>query len=158
MPSVLHCSRNVLVLFGLASEIQKAHFLQPVNKWFLRTFLYLPTFLQSNAWDFCPVMTMIFENAPATSKDFQQFSKNFRKLPNTSEDVLTTIEHFWSLFNDLYKHVLIVLGHKFIIQCLLGIFLWKFWIFANNQASKNNLTRFVSQVWKIALDAWDWYL
>ena len=33
MPSVLHCSRNVLVLFGLASEIQKAHFLKPVNKW-----------------------------------------------------------------------------------------------------------------------------
>ena len=34
-----------------------------------------------NAWDFCPVMTEVSENVPATSTHFQQFSKDFQTLP-----------------------------------------------------------------------------
>ena len=36
-----------------------------------RNVVYLPTFFDSNAGDFCLVMNGISENLPATSKDFE---------------------------------------------------------------------------------------
>ena len=40
--------------------------------------LYLPTFSESNAWDFHLVMTGIFENVPLRG-DFRRFSMTFRR-------------------------------------------------------------------------------
>ena len=62
--------------------------------------LYLPTFSESNAWDFCLVITGISENVPATSEDFRQFSEDFLTLPKMSKDVLMNFEHFWSYLKD----------------------------------------------------------
>ena len=43
--------------------------------------LYLPTFPESNAWDFHLVMTEISVSVPATSEDFRRISEGFRTLP-----------------------------------------------------------------------------
>ena len=43
--------------------------------------LYLPTFSESNAWDFRLVMTGISENVTATSEDFPKTSQRFWKFP-----------------------------------------------------------------------------
>ena len=58
---------------------------------------YLPTFSESNAWDFHLVVTGISKNVSVTSEDFWWLSEDFRTLPKMSEDVLTTFEHFPSL-------------------------------------------------------------
>ena len=42
--------------------------------------VYLPTFSESNAWDFHLVMTEISGNVLVTSKDFQRISKDFQTL------------------------------------------------------------------------------
>ena len=39
--------------------------------------VYLPTFSESNAWDFHLVMTKISGNVPVTSEDFQRISEDF---------------------------------------------------------------------------------
>ena len=49
--------------------------------------LYLPTFSESNAWDFHPVMTGISGNVLASSDDFRRLSEDFRTLPKMSADV-----------------------------------------------------------------------
>ena len=58
--------------------------------------LYLPTFSESNAWDFCLVMTGISENVPATSEDFQQFYEDCWTLLKMFKNVPMNFEHFWS--------------------------------------------------------------
>ena len=58
--------------------------------------LYLPTFSESNAWDFHLVMTEISGNVPATSEDFRQISEDFRSLPKI-KCPLTVPEDVWAL-------------------------------------------------------------
>ena len=111
--------------------------------------VYLPT-----AWDPYLVMTGIFENVSATSETFRQFSEDFWTLLKMSEDFPTTFEHFSSYLKDDNINVLWLT--QIIIQCLLGLFLWKsYWIFTVYHVVKNNLCGFVSQAWEIVLDAWD---
>ena len=57
------------------------------------TKLYMPTFSESNARDFCLAMTRISENVRGTSEDFQRCFKHFRTLPKMFEDIPTTFEH-----------------------------------------------------------------
>ena len=47
-----------------------------------------------NAWDFCPVMTGVSENVPATSTHFQQFSKDFQTLP---KNVWSCSDNHWAI-------------------------------------------------------------
>ena len=64
--------------------------------------LYLPTFSESNAWDFRLVMTEISVNVPATSGDFRQISEDFRTLPKIKCPQMfpKTFEHFRSYLKD----------------------------------------------------------
>ena len=48
--------------------------------------IYLPTFSESNVWDFRLVMTGISENVTATSEDFRWFPEDVQTLPKMSED------------------------------------------------------------------------
>ena len=59
--------------------------------------LYLPTFSESNAWDFHR-MTGISGNVPATSEDFQRLSEDFRTLLKMSAHI--PFEHFQSFLKD----------------------------------------------------------
>ena len=89
-----------------------------------------------NAWDFCPVMTEVSENVPATSTHFQQFSKDFQTLPKMWEVVLTTFKRFWSYFKCQRE-----IGSNF---CHI------------NHVLKNNSSGFVCEVWEIVLvDEWN---
>ena len=66
--------------------------------------LYLPTFSESNAWDFHLVMTGIFENLPLRG-DFRRFPMTFRRLPNVAEmptDVPKTFELLKVAQTDLF--------------------------------------------------------
>ena len=93
-------------------------------------------------------MTRISENIPATSEDLWRFSEDLWMLLKLSEDVPTTFELFWSYFK----------GKNFSV-------LWYSWpqifsgklncAFVINHVLKNNLCGFVSQAWKVVLDAWD---
>ena len=59
--------------------------------------VYLPTFSESNTWDFCLVMTGIAKNVPVTSEDFllPKCSKPEMLLKvSDHEDLLTIFEHF----------------------------------------------------------------
>ena len=115
------------------------------------TIIYLPTFSESNAWDFHLVMTGISRNIPATSKDFWQLSKDFRTFPKLSADVPKMFEHFWSYLRD--DNLSMIWFCKEIKKAFLD------WIFINTyHVLKNNLSGFVSQVWEIVLNAWDWCL
>ena len=58
--------------------------------------LYLPTFSETNAWDFHLVMTEISGNVPATSEDFRQISEDFRPLSKI-KCPLTVPEDVWAL-------------------------------------------------------------
>ena len=58
--------------------------------------LYLPTFSESNAWDFHLVMNEISRNVPASSKDFRRISEDFRSLPKI-KCPLTVPEDVWAL-------------------------------------------------------------
>ena len=64
--------------------------------------LYLPTFSESNAWDFHLVMTEISVNVPATSEDFGRISEDFRTLPKIKCPQMfpKTFEHFRSYLKD----------------------------------------------------------
>ena len=62
--------------------------------------VYLPTFSESNAWDFRLVMTGISENVPATSEDFQQFYEDCWTLLKMFKNVPMNFEHFWSYLKD----------------------------------------------------------
>ena len=64
--------------------------------------LYLPTFSESNAWDFRLVMTEISVNVLATSGDFRRISEDFRTLPKIkcSQMFPKTFEHFRSYLKD----------------------------------------------------------
>ena len=64
--------------------------------------LYLPTFSESNAWDFHLVMTEISGNVPATSEDFRRISEDFRTLPKSNVPRLSpkTFEHSRSYLKD----------------------------------------------------------
>ena len=64
-----------------------------ISNYFITCTVYLPTFSESNAWDFWLVMTAISENVRATYKDFRRFCKDFRTLPKMSEDIPTTFQH-----------------------------------------------------------------
>ena len=58
---------------------------------------YLPTFSESNAWDFHLVVTRVSKNVSVSFEDFWWLSEDFETLPKMSEDVPTTFEHFPSL-------------------------------------------------------------
>ena len=58
--------------------------------------LYLPTFSESNAWDFHLVMTEISGNVPATSEGFRRISEDFRSLPKI-KCPLTVPKDVWAL-------------------------------------------------------------
>ena len=64
--------------------------------------LYLPTFSESNAWDFHLVMTDISGNVPATFEDFRRISEDFRTLPKIKclQMFQKTFEHFRSYLKD----------------------------------------------------------
>ena len=65
--------------------------------------LYLPTFFESNAWDFHLVMTKISGNVLATSEDFQRISEDFRTFPKILKCLQMfpkTFEHFRSYLKD----------------------------------------------------------
>ena len=65
--------------------------------------LYLPTFFESNAWDFHLVMTKIPGNVLATSEDFQRISQDFRMFPKILKCLQMfpkTFEHFRSYRKD----------------------------------------------------------
>ena len=64
--------------------------------------LYLPTFPESNAWDFRLVMTEISVNVPATSEDFRRISEDFRTLPKIKCPQMfpKTFEHFRNCLKD----------------------------------------------------------
>ena len=62
--------------------------------------LHLPTFSESNAWDFRLVMTGISENVPATSEDFEQFYEDCWTLLKMFKNVPMNFEHFWSYLKD----------------------------------------------------------
>ena len=47
-----------------------------------------------NAWDFCPLLTRVSENVPATSTHFQQFSKDFQTLPKI---VWSCSDNHWAI-------------------------------------------------------------
>jgi len=53
----------------------------------MNSVVYLPTVSESNAWDFCLLMTGISENIPATFEYFRRFPEDLRMLPKMSEDV-----------------------------------------------------------------------
>ena len=61
--------------------------------------VYLPTFSESNTWDFCLVTTGISKNVLVTCEDFLlPKCSNSEMLLKVSdrEDLLTIFEHFWS--------------------------------------------------------------
>ena len=60
---------------------------------------YLPTFHESNTWDF-HLMIGISGNVPATSKDFRRLSEDFRTLSKMSAHISKTFEHFRSYLKD----------------------------------------------------------
>ena len=47
-----------------------------------------------NAWDFCPVITGVSENVPATSAHLQQFSEDFQTLP---KNVWSCSDNVWEI-------------------------------------------------------------
>ena len=109
--------------------------------------IYLPTFSQSNTWDFCLVMTRTSENITA----------------NITENVRRCCENHWEHLKLFRRRqfwcVSFSLEHKVIIQPLFGIFSGKLnQIFLINHVLRNNSSRFVSQVWQTILDAWHWCL
>ena len=59
--------------------------------------LYLPTFFESNAWDFHLVMTKISGNVLATSEDFQRISEDFRTFPKNFKMSADVPEDVWAL-------------------------------------------------------------
>ena len=61
------------------------------SRWNWNLIIYLPTFSESNSWDFRLVMTQISENIPATSKYFLDF-------PKTSE--------LWRICTKMFRHAL----------------------------------------------------
>ena len=90
--------------------------------------------------------------------------RDFRKCPSDVRRFLTNArrcsDKLWPLLKPFkrrqFKRVLISLGHKVIIQFLIGTFSCKLnCIFVINLVLKNSLFGFVSQVWEIVLDAWD---
>ena len=106
--------------------------------------LYLPTFSESNAWDFRLVMTQISVNVPATSEDFRRISEDFRTLPKIKCPQMfpKTFEHFRSYlkddtFSELWYDFVRIQKKDTKSSCV-----------------KNNLSGFVSQAWEIDLDAW----
>ena len=60
---------------------------------------YLPTFSESNAWDFHLVMTEISGNVPATSEEFPETSERCWKL-SVRRLFPKTFEHFRSFWKD----------------------------------------------------------
>ena len=65
--------------------------------------LHLPTFFESNAWDFHLVMTKIPGNVLATSEDFRRISQDFRTFPKILKCLQMfpkTLEHFRSYLKD----------------------------------------------------------
>ena len=154
MKSILLVKKR-LGLVEMTSRLVNASFCLPNRQAVKMTFFApWPAKFQTvtqNAWDFCLVMDRFSENVPATSEDFRWLSEGYRMLPKKPEDVLTNFDHFEPILC-----VLISLGHRVIIQCLIGTFLGKVnWIFLINHVLKSNLFRFVSQVWEIVLDGWD---
>ena len=76
--------------------------------------LYLPTFSESDAWDFHLVVTEISGNVPATSEDFRRISEDFRTLPKIKCPQMfpKTFEHFQSYLKD---NTFSVLWYDFVI-------------------------------------------
>ena len=100
------------MLLMSASEKQ----LQLLPRWFryglswssydLRPKLYLPTFSESNEWDFHLVVTEISGKVPATSEYFRRISEDLQTLPkfNSPQMFWNTFEHFRSfLKNDNFS-------------------------------------------------------
>ena len=55
--------------------------------------------------------TMISENVPGATKDFQQFTAEDFQMSKMSKDVLTTFEHFqWHLKGNSFSIFMIQLG------------------------------------------------
>ena len=96
--------------------------------------LYLPTFSESNAWDF-HLMTEISGNVPATSEDFP---KTFRRLPNVAENVRTYFEDVWAL-PKLLTRALISVEHKNDTKSSFNAFLD--WIFLFLSCVKEEFVR-----------------
>ena len=86
--------------------------------------LYLPTFSESNAWDFHLVMTGIYENVPLRG-DFRRFPMTFRRLPNVAEmptDVPKTFELLKVAQTDLFARWLFL--NRVFRQAWFNRFLW----------------------------------
>ena len=123
---------------------------------FEELFLHLPTFSESNVWDFHLVMTGISKIVKATSKDPRWFPEDTRTLPKMSEDVRTK----WfpvpqiQMQTETWKFACC---DKVRAQSQHKVpFGGKFkWIFVINHVLENNLSGFVSQAWEIVLNAWD---
>ena len=74
---------------------KERHICIQVNNSFKYLFLYLPTFSESNAWDFHLVMAGISGKISATSEDFRRLSEDFRTLPKMSGDVRRRLGVLW---------------------------------------------------------------
>ena len=82
---------------------------------------YLPTFPESDAWDFCIHTTQISEKFLTTSEhywrcpdDFQTLPKMFRRLPNINEDSWRCSDNFRRLPN-------VVVQSSKLFACYLGL-------------------------------------
>ena len=106
--------------------------------------LYLPTFCESNAWDFHLFMTGISGNDPAISEYFRRISEDFQTLPKfkCTQMFRKTLEHFRSYLKTANLACFDCVRTKKRTQ--------------SHHVFKNNLSEFVSQAWEIVLDAWDW--
>lgn len=110
--------------------------------------MYLPTFSESNVWDFCLVVTGISEIIP-------QFFKDFRMLPKMSKDVLTTSSTSEAFERDSFS----LLWNSYNTKSILSAFLEYFcgncfnWIslLIMYWRTITNSSRFVGQAWEIVL-------
>ena len=89
--------------------------------------VYLPTFSESNAWDFFFVMTGISGKVLATSKHFHQLSEDFWTLPKMSADVRKTFQHFRSYLKD-NNNILVCFDFVRTQKRTQGHHLTSFWI------------------------------
>ena len=106
--------------------------------------LYLPTFSESNAWDFHLAMTEISGNVPATSEGFRRISEDFRSLPKI-KCPLTVPKDVWAL-SKLLKTKLLACFDMISFEQKKGLKVI--------MCVKNNLSGFVNQAWEIVLDVW----
>ena len=110
--------------------------------------MYLPTFSESNVWDFRLVVTGISEIIP-------QFFKDFRMLPKMSKDVLTTSSTSEAFERDSFS----LLSNSYDTKSILSAFLEYFcgncfnWIslLIMYWRTITNSSRFVGQAWEIVL-------